>query len=219
MFGRHHRDCRHGGWPMEMMGRGRGPWGRHGRGHGPHGWRPGHGPPPPPPWVLEMLGRRAGPERGEVRYLILDVLAAGPGHGYQILQTIEERSGGAYRPSPGTIYPTLQLLEEMELVTVSADGKRKLYTLTEAGRAELEEHRDEVDEAWERFAGHAEWAGQFDFPELARRVKRLFRAVNRGFRRGKLGSSEVGRIKEVIDQAIRAIEAILSGDEPDEPDE
>jgi DNA-binding PadR family transcriptional regulator len=163
-----------------------------------------------------MLGRRAGPERGEVRYLILDVLAAGPAHGYQILQTIEERSGGAYRPSPGTVYPTLQLLEEMELVTVTRDGKRKLHTITEAGLAELEEHRDEVDEAWERFAGHADWTGQFDFPDLARRVKRLFRAVNRGFRRGRLGASEMGRIKETIDQAISAIETILACDEPEE---
>jgi len=163
-----------------------------------------------------MLGHRAGPERGEVRYLILDVLAAGPAHGYQVLQTIEERSGGAYRPSPGTVYPTLQLLEEMELVTVSSEGKRKLYTITEAGEAELAERRDEIDEAWERFTGHASWAGQFDFPELARRVKRLFRKVNRGFRRGALGGAEVTRIKEVIDEAIRKIEAILTGDEAEE---
>jgi DNA-binding PadR family transcriptional regulator len=159
-----------------------------------------------------MIGPPRRPERGEVRYLVLDVLAAGPAHGYQVLQTIEDRSGGAYRPSAGSIYPTLQMLEEMGLLSRAEDGGRKVYSLTEAGRTELEAHRDEIDEAWERFSGHADWAGQFDFPALAGRVRRLFRAIGRGVRRGRIDAARMKRIQQTIEEALAALESILSDD-------
>src|SRR5262245_9961383 len=83
-------------------------------------------------------------ERGGVKYLVLDAVADAPRHGYEIMQVIEERSKDTYRPSPGVIYPTLQLLEKMELLAAADQDGRKTYRLTDAGRAELEANRDTV---------------------------------------------------------------------------
>jgi DNA-binding PadR family transcriptional regulator len=103
---------------------------RHGRsehGHWDPGWRRG--------------GRM---RRGEIRTALLAVLAEGPGHGYEVMQTLEERSGGAWRPSPGSVYPTLQLLQDEGLVrSTEQDGKR-IYEITDAGRAEAERRTDEA---------------------------------------------------------------------------
>ena len=116
------------------------PWGGFwmgGRHKGPFGWH--HG---PPPWLFELVGGSARAEKGEVRYFILDAIKDQPRHGYDIIQTIEKRSGGSYRPSAGTIYPTLQMLEEMDHVQSSKEGKRTVYEITEEGKADLEEHED-----------------------------------------------------------------------------
>src|SRR5262245_7948062 len=69
-------------------------------------------------------------ERGGVKYLVLDAVADGPRHGYEIMQVMEERSKGAYRPSPGVIYPTLQLLDETGLLRSSEKDGRKIYEIT-----------------------------------------------------------------------------------------
>ena len=122
--GRHRRDGGINLWLMtgeRPRHRGRG---RHGRGMpGPFG-REGHGFGP---------GRRAG--RGDIRAAILALLAEEPMHGYQIIQVISERTGGNWRPSPGSVYPTLQQLEDEGLVEPAAsESGRRVYTLTEAGR-------------------------------------------------------------------------------------
>ncbi|WP_282837264.1 PadR family transcriptional regulator [Microbacterium flavum] len=85
----------------------------------------------------QKAGSRMG--RGDVRAAILALLAERPMHGYQLIQQIEERSGGAWKPSPGSVYPTLQLLTDEGAVEVEEDGGRKTYSLTEAGRAEADE--------------------------------------------------------------------------------
>ena len=124
------------------------PWGR--RGPWEKAWFAG------PPWAG---GRRA--RRGDVRTSLLTLLADKPMHGYDLIRELEERSGGAWRPSPGSIYPTLQLLEDEELVTgEERDGKR-VYTITDAGRAELEERRERAgkEQPWE-FGPMGEGLGQ-----------------------------------------------------------
>ena len=103
-----------------------------------------------PPWMWGMGGRGwGGPgrraQRGDVRTAVLDVLEEGPRHGYDVIRELEERSGGRWRPSPGSVYPTLQMLEDEGLVTgEERDGKR-VYALTDAGRAALNERRDGAD--------------------------------------------------------------------------
>jgi DNA-binding PadR family transcriptional regulator len=172
------------------------------------GPKPPHG---PPPWVVEMLGAHSRPERGEVRWLVLEALEDGPKHGYGIIQVIEQRTSGAYKPSPGSIYPTLQLLEEMELVVCEREGSRKSYSLTDAGRAELEEHREDVEQSYGRLGGDLGWTEHVDFHSLGRRVVRTLRAVRTGVRRGRIGKSELQRIREVMDRALDEVESILKG--------
>jgi len=109
-----------------------------GRGHGPHGpgFGPGFGPFGRGPWSRAR--------RGDVRVAVLLALADEPMHGYQIMQRLEERSGGAWRPSPGSVYPTLQLLEDQGLVKGEEAEGRRVFSLTDDGRAEVEKLKERI---------------------------------------------------------------------------
>lgn len=141
-------------------------WGEEGRGRrGPGGFG---GPGGPPPWVAGLFGlgqpeRGRGPRvrRGDVRVAILDVLArAGrdeePINGYQVIQQIAERSDGAWRPSPGSVYPTIQQLQDEGLVESDDERGRKTLRLTDAGRSHVEEHADELAAVWAPFERDAQ---------------------------------------------------------------
>ncbi len=102
-------------------------------------------------------GRRGGgmdrARRGDARYILLDALRDSPKHGYEIIKGLEERSAGRYVPSPGTVYPTLQYLEDQGLVRATQEGERRIYQLTEAGQTELDAQAEQVVAFWKRFAG------------------------------------------------------------------
>ncbi|MFT4245433.1 MAG: PadR family transcriptional regulator [Micrococcaceae bacterium] len=83
--------------------------------------------------------------RGDISSHILMLLADKPMHGYEIITKLEEQSGGMWRPSPGSVYPTLQLLEEQELVTSEKQGKKKVYSVTEAGEKKIEETKEKLE--------------------------------------------------------------------------
>lgn len=108
-----------------------GPGGPHGPGPGGRGHR----------------GRRAG--RGDIRAAVLLLLAEQPMHGYQLIQEIDQRTQGRWRPSPGAIYPALAMLEDEGLVTIERASGRKLATLTEAGGTYVTEHADELGDPWQ----------------------------------------------------------------------
>ena len=113
---------------------------RHHGGFG-HGLPPFPPFPPPGPWGFPGRGRGRGRRgRGNVRAAILALLAERPMHGYEMIQELESRTGGVWRPSPGSVYPTLQLLEDENLVTSEVVEGRKRFALTETGRAEAERH-------------------------------------------------------------------------------
>lgn len=128
---------------------GEGPFG-HGHRRGPFG-PPGFGPP-----GFESggrgprgtRGRGRGRGRGDVRAAILVLLAEQPRHGYELIQEIAERSSGAWTPSPGSVYPTLQALEDEGLVTLESVEGRRTASLTDAGRAYVEEHGAALGEPW-----------------------------------------------------------------------
>ncbi|MEV1054707.1 PadR family transcriptional regulator [Streptomyces sp. NPDC049887] len=131
--------------------------GHHGRGEyegrraafGPFG--PGFG---GPPWGGGRGRGRGRARRGDVRASILALLKDRPMHGYEMIQEIGERSGGAWKPSPGSVYPTLQLLEDEGLITSESDGGKKLFTLTGTGRAEAE---SVPDAPWEEAGRGIDW--------------------------------------------------------------
>ena len=127
---------------------------RHGHGPPPPGPPPHHWPPPPPRFVPYAgpppRGGRA--RRGELRLIFLEALRDGPKHGYEIIRRLNERSSGQYVPSPGTVYPTLQYLEEAELIGSETQGDRRVYRLTAKGAQKLESHAQEVEEFWRRHA-------------------------------------------------------------------
>jgi DNA-binding PadR family transcriptional regulator len=89
---------------------------------------------------------------GDLRLIALALIAEQPRHGYEIIKVLEEKTAGWYSPSPGIVYPTLTFLEEAGYVTAQAEGAKKLYAITDEGRAHLDENRDFVDAVLERLA-------------------------------------------------------------------
>ena len=130
----------------------RGKWaaGRGWRGHFRSGWGGRHG----------MGGNmmRAGRmlAQGDLRLIALALIAEQPRHGYEIIKVLEDKTAGWYSPSPGIVYPTLTYLEEAGYVTAQVEGAKKLYTITEEGRAYLDANRDFVDAVLERLAAIGE---------------------------------------------------------------
>jgi DNA-binding PadR family transcriptional regulator len=186
------------GMPYWMAGRG----GRGGR-HGHEGFRR-HG------FFHEMFGGDAPrAERGGVRYLVLDAIATQPRHGYEIMQAIAERSGGTYRPSPGVIYPTLQMLEEIGHARGTEHDGRKVYAITDEGRKDLAEHGDEVADFYDRSGGDAWEEYAEDFGELVARVSRLLKTFRRAARHGRMSPARMRAVRAVIDEAMAKIEGIL----------
>jgi DNA-binding PadR family transcriptional regulator len=139
------------GWAGQWSG---GPWGGFG---GPFdgGRRGRQG---PPPWVAELFGLsqgqpQRGPKvrRGDVRAAILDMLREQPMNGYQLISQIAERSGGAWKPSPGSVYPTIQQLEDEGLVESDDERGRRTLRLSEEGRAYVEANPEELAAVWRPF--------------------------------------------------------------------
>jgi len=133
---------------------------------------------------------RRGPGRrffrqGEVRLALLSLLGDEPAHGYELMKRLEERSGGMYRASAGTVYPVLQQLEDEGLVRIEEEDGKKVYHLTEAGREELLVHEDDTERIWRRAHG---WKDP--------RVEGLGSQHGTGDRRdlGKLGAAHEGRV-------------------------
>jgi DNA-binding PadR family transcriptional regulator len=186
----------HWQWNRHLMGPG---FPRGGRGSRRDVWDVFGGPPP-----------RA--ERGAVRYLVLDSIEKQGRHGYEIMQAIEERSAGRYRPSPGVIYPTLQLLEELGQARVEEREGRKVYAITADGKRELEAHRDEVDEFYEK-SGAASWeAYAEELGDLIKHATRLFKVFRHSARRGRLTPSTMKKVRIVLDEALAKIEALVETD-------
>lgn len=139
------------GSPAGPGGQG-GPGGWGGHGHGGHGG-PGFGH-PGGPWRARGRGRgRGARRRGDVRAAILVLLDEQPRHGYELISEISERSGGVWRPSPGTVYPTLSQLEDEGLIRLDRLDGRKTATLTDEGHSYVEENRAQLGEPWTDVAG------------------------------------------------------------------
>jgi DNA-binding PadR family transcriptional regulator len=149
----------------------------------------------------KRAGTRAG--RGEVRSAVLALLAEKPRHGYEIIREIEERSGGSWKPSAGSVYPTLQLLADEGLISAEESNGRKIYSLTEAGRAVAS---DETDSPFES----ADSAHGSRFAALPKAGVELAQAAAQVNRTGS--AAQVSQAVAVLDDARRRLYSILAQD-------
>lgn len=152
-------------------------------------------------------GRRFGRffEHGDLRVVMLALLEEQPRHGYELIKELEERTGGAYRPSPGVVYPTLAMLEDESLIRQSAgEGGRKQFELTEGGKAELDRSRPGVEAVFARMdeASRASGPGR---PRIGRAMVNLSMALKNRMQRG-CTPEELDRIVNMIDDTASAIE-------------
>jgi DNA-binding PadR family transcriptional regulator len=199
-----HQDHGQSGFSPEMhrahhdsaQGHGRG----FGRGFGPGGpgfggFGPGFGPGGP------RGARRAN--KGDVRSAIISLLAEKPSNGYGLIRAIEEKTGGAWRPSPGSIYPTLQQLVDEELISPTGTDRRTDYELTAAGRAYLAEHADELQKAWDATPGQSDADAAFQ-----ESVGKLIGVVHQ-FRSGATDAQRAAAAGK-LDEVRRALYLILA---------
>jgi DNA-binding PadR family transcriptional regulator len=156
-------------------------------------------------------GRRARRmfESGELRLVLLKLIADEPRHGYDLIRAIEELTGGEYAPSPGVVYPTLTLLLDMGLVEESpGEGPRKSFQITEEGRKHLEERAEEVEALFERLSDLKPRAEQTAGPAIGRAVKNLMTALSHRVSRDGLDEELLLEIAAVLDEAAQKIERI-----------
>jgi DNA-binding PadR family transcriptional regulator len=144
-----------------------------------------------------------------VRAAILAALAEQPMNGYQIIQEIAERTGGAWKPSPGSIYPTLQQLEDEGLVTADAEVGRRTFTLTDEGRTYVAEHADEVTAPWEAMTPTAEDDENGLKPLLGQVGTALWQILAAGT------PAQQARARKALADLRRTLYAILADEEED----
>jgi len=153
-------------------------------------------------------GRTRMFDQGDLRFVILKLISEKPSHGYEIIKGIEDRLGGAYAPSPGVIYPTLTLLEELGLIRVQeTEGPRKLYGITEEGRASLDDNRATVEPIFARMAEINARHGGGPAPQILRAMENLKTALRLRLAQGPLSAEENTAIANILDDAARAVEA------------
>jgi DNA-binding PadR family transcriptional regulator len=175
----------------EWPGGSGGPWGG--------GWWPG---PPGAPGFSR--GPKAG--RGDVRAAILALLREGPRNGYQIMSEIEDRSGGAWRPSPGAVYPALQQLADEGLVEAEESGGRRTFGLTDAGRRHIEENPDVARAAWESMGGDEPGEVPGLFVQAARLGGSIVQMAHAGT------PEQIHATEELLEHTRSKIYQILAGD-------
>ena len=182
-------------------GRGwQGNWGPFHFDFGDEGWSGGRG-----------RGRRARRmfESGELRLVLLKLIADEPRHGYDLIRAIEELTGGEYAPSPGIIYPTLTLLQDMGLIEEAAgEGPRKAFQATDEGRTHLEERAEEVEGLLERLSDIKPRNEHSAGPAIGRAVKNLMTALSHRVGRDGLDEELLLEIAAILDEAAQRIERV-----------
>ena len=147
---------------------------------------------------------------GDLRLVILNLIAEKPRHGYEIIKAIEDAVAGAYSPSPGTIYPTLTLLEDLGYVTVApaGDGGKKLHAITDQGRAFLDANRPALEALLVRMeeASKAHESGRA--PQIVRAMENLRLALRLRMERGPLTEKQADAVAAALDTAATTVERI-----------
>ena len=160
-------------------------------------------------------GGRRGRDRkrmfsgGELRLVLLKLIADQPRHGYELIKAIEDMTGGEYAPSPGVVYPTLTMLEDMGLIAEkkSKDSK-KVFEATDEGRAHLDENPEEVDELIERLEGHGQKRRRGQRPEIGRAIGNLMTALRNRIAHDGWNDELLEEVVDILDEAAQRIERV-----------
>lgn len=186
-------------------------FGMHGKRHcGPGGRGFARG-----PFRMEWsMSREGGPRRrmfdgGELRLVLLKLIADQPRHGYDLIRAIEERTGGAYAPSPGIIYPTLTLLDDMDMIDEQkSDGTKKLFAITPAGEAHLASRADEIAALFARLDAIGAQRARAERTSVRRAMGNLREVLRNRLEDGEVADEALHAIVEAIDEAARKIERL-----------
>lgn len=151
-------------------------------------------------------GRFFGP--GEIRLALLAMLEAGPKHGYELMKELESKSNGVYKASAGAIYPALQQLEDEGLVTSDQSQGKRVYTLTETGKAEVQREAETIKRIWLRAQDAGGWLIGPEGAELARPAAAVMKAAIHAARQNWHDSAKMNKIREILDRAKQEIETL-----------
>ena len=179
---------RHGGPERGFGGRGPGGPGGFGRGFG------------------EGRGRMF--DAGDIKLVILRLLAEQPSYGYQLIKTMEQRLAGGYTPSPGVIYPTLTMLEEEGLASSTTENNKKIYSLTQEGTEFLESNKERIGELFERLEETGRGFERGRSPEIMKAFMNLRSAVMARVSRESTKPEQIRKITEAINAAAKAIDEL-----------
>lgn len=168
-------------------------------------------------------GGRRGRDRkrmfsgGELRLVLLKLIADQPRHGYELIKAIEDMTGGEYAPSPGVVYPTLTMLEDMDLIAEkkSKDSK-KVFEATDEGRAHLNENSEEVEELIERLEGHGHHRRRGQRPEIGRAIGNLMTALRNRIAHDGWNEELLDEVVDILDEAAQRIERVRDAKGTDE---
>jgi DNA-binding PadR family transcriptional regulator len=139
-------------------------------------------------------------DAGALRYIVLQLIAEKPRHGYEIIKEIEQKIGGGYSPSPGVIYPLLSMLQDQGYVSVAADGNKNLHTITPEGKAFLDENRSFVDAIQERMSAKGR-GGNHDIRHTIQEMLMLMQTL----RRRGLSEEQKAKVHQILKQALEEI--------------
>jgi DNA-binding PadR family transcriptional regulator len=185
-------------------------------GFGPRGWGGGDGGGWQGDWSAEFgrggrggRGRRRMFESGELRLVLLKLIADQPRHGYDLIRAIDELTHGSYAPSPGVVYPTLTMLQDMGLIQeTAADGTRKAFAITAEGEAHLAERTDEVEGLFQRLTGVGEGKRRAGGRPIQRSVGNLLSALWHRVTADDTGEERLHEIASILDEAAQKIERL-----------
>ena len=167
----------------------------------------GKGPGPRPRGPFRGMGRVF--EQGDLKYVILSLLSEKPRHGYEIIKALEEKSGGAYSPSPGTVYPTLTMLEEMGYArSTGEEGGKRVYEITPEGKRYLEEHSSTVDSIFERIARAVEPFFDRHMLDIHDGMRRVGRAAYATAMKHAENKETLTKIADILARAAKEIDAL-----------
>ncbi len=145
-------------------------------------------------------------ERGDLKFAILALIAEKPMHGYEVMHALEEECAGSYKASPGSVYPTLQLLEDQGYLTSQDYGGKKVYSITDTGRVYLNENRDHVKRIFDRVSQFGDRLSK-EMADLTRRISRLTRTTFQGAVSWVDDEQLFSDMKGVLDRAVKDMDA------------